>query len=62
LGLKNHHDHLVCVGCGKIIEFFDEVIEKRQEEVAISFNFLMQEHIMQIRGLCKDCQDKKVKS
>ena len=56
LGLKTHHDHLVCVGCGKIIEFFDEVIEKRQEEVAKEFKFLMQEHIMQIRGLCQECQ------
>ena len=58
LGLKTHHDHLVCVRCGKIIEFFDEVIESRQEEVAKEFNFLMQEHIMQLRGLCQECQDK----
>jgi Fur family ferric uptake transcriptional regulator len=59
LGLKTHHDHLVCIGCGKIIEFFDEVIEARQEEVAKRFNFLMQEHIMQLRGLCSECQKKK---
>jgi Fur family ferric uptake transcriptional regulator len=58
LGLKTHHDHLVCIGCGKIIEFFDEVIESRQEEVAREFNFLMKEHIMQLRGLCSECQDK----
>ncbi len=57
LGLKTHHDHLVCVECGRIIEFFDEVIEKRQEDVAKEFNFLMQEHIMQIRGLCSSCQN-----
>jgi Fur family ferric uptake transcriptional regulator len=58
LGLKTHHDHLVCVGCGKIIEFFDEVIENRQIEVAKEFDFFMQEHIMQIRGLCKECQNR----
>ncbi len=58
LGLKTHHDHLVCIGCGKIIEFFDEVIESRQEEVAKEFNFLMKEHIMQLRGLCSECQKK----
>ncbi len=59
LGLKTHHDHLVCTGCGEIIEFFDETIEKRQLEVAREFNFLMQEHIMQIRGLCRECQEIK---
>ncbi len=59
LGLKKHHDHLICSQCGAIIEFFDETIEKRQEEIAKKFNFLMQDHTMKIVGLCEKCQSKQ---
>ena len=56
LGLKKHHDHLICTKCGAIIEFFDETIEKRQEEIAEKFNFKMDDHTMKIFGLCEKCQ------
>lgn len=56
LGLKQHHDHLICTKCGDIIEFFDETIEKRQEEIAKKFNFQMSDHTMKIFGLCEQCQ------
>ena len=56
LGLKKHHDHLICTKCGAIIEFFDETIEKRQEEIAKKFNFKMNDHTMKIFGLCEKCQ------
>ncbi len=56
LGLKEHHDHLICTKCATIIEFFDEVIEKRQEEIAKKFDFQMSDHTMKIIGLCKNCQ------
>ena len=56
LGLKKHHDHLICSACGEIIEFFDETIEERQEEIAKKFNFKMTDHTMKIIGLCKKCQ------
>ena len=56
LGLKKHHDHLICTKCGAIIEFFDETIEKKQEEIAKKFNFQMTDHTMKIFGLCKKCQ------
>ena len=56
LGLKKHHDHLICTKCGDIIEFFDEVIEERQEEIARKFNFQMTDHTMKIVGLCENCQ------
>lgn len=58
LGLKKHHDHLICTKCGVIIEFFDETIETRQEEIAKKFNFKMTDHTMKIIGLCKNCQSK----
>jgi len=56
LGLKKHHDHLICTKCGDIIEFFDESIENKQEEIAKKFNFHMTDHTMKIIGLCENCQ------
>ncbi len=56
LGLKQHHDHLICTACGKIIEFFDETIEAQQEKIAKKFNFKMTDHTMKIIGLCENCQ------
>ena len=56
LGLKKHHDHLICTKCGDIIEFFDKIIEEKQEEIAKKFNFQMTDHTMKIVGLCKKCQ------
>lgn len=58
LGLKKHHDHLICTQCGKIIEFYDEIIEERQEEIAKKFNFKMTDHTMKIVGICEACQKK----
>ena len=58
LGLKKHHDHLICTQCGKIIEFYDEIIEERQEEIAKKFNFKMTDHTMKIVGICEECQKK----
>lgn len=57
-GLKEHHDHLICTQCGKLIEFQDDVIEKRQEEIARKFNFKMTDHTMNITGICDACQAK----
>jgi len=57
LGLKKHHDHLICSSCGDIIEFFDETIEAQQEEIAKKHNFKMTDHTMKIVGLCEKCQD-----
>ncbi len=57
-GLKEHHDHLICIQCGKLIEFQDDIIEKRQEEIARKFNFKMTDHTMNITGVCDVCQAK----
>lgn len=55
LNLFEHHDHLICESCGKIVEFRDEIIEQQQEEVAKKNNFILKEHVMTIYGLCEDC-------
>lgn len=59
LGAKEHHDHFICTECSKITEFVDEEIEKRQHAIAKMLNFKMQDHSMQIYGICSECQTKK---
>jgi len=59
LGLKDHHDHLICIECGRLIEFQDDIIEKRQEEISKKFDFKMTDHTMNITGICKDCRKKQ---
>ncbi|MCX6062271.1 MAG: Fur family transcriptional regulator [Campylobacterales bacterium] len=59
LGAKDHHDHIICTKCGSISEFVDEEIESRQKKIAEELGFIMQEHSMQIYGICKSCQTKK---
>lgn len=61
LGAKEHHDHFICTECGTIIEFVDEEIERRQHAIAQTLNFEMQDHSMQIYGICEVCQNKKEK-
>jgi Fur family ferric uptake transcriptional regulator len=58
-GLKEHHDHLVCLTCGGIEEFFDETIESQQEKIVKKFNFKMTNHTMKILGTCSTCQSKE---
>lgn len=50
-----HHDHLVCMKCGRVDEFIDEVIEKRQEVIAKRSNFKMTDHSLTIYGICHSC-------
>lgn len=54
-----HHDHLVCVKCGKVVEFMDETIERRQREIAKQNNFTLTDHNMILYG---ECSDKKCQS
>jgi len=56
LNLVTHHDHMVCIKCQKIIEFYDEELEKLQEKVASKNNFLIKNHNMLLYGICKECQ------
>lgn len=56
---KPHHEHLVCVKCGKIIEFHKEKIEELQEEVCKEYNFSPINHRLEIFGVCSDCRGKK---
>ncbi|RXJ99549.1 transcriptional repressor [Arcobacter sp. CECT 8986] len=55
---KSHHDHLICTSCGKIVEFLDDEIEKRQDKIAKKNKFKITSHSMQLYGICTDCQSK----
>ncbi len=56
-----HHDHLVCLDCGRVEEFFDPEIEKRQQLVAQSRGFALQEHALALYANCtrSDCEHRR---
>jgi Fur family transcriptional regulator, ferric uptake regulator len=58
-----HHDHLVCLDCGRVEEFFDPEIEKRQHAVAKARGFELQDHALALYAVCtkKNCDHKQAK-
>lgn len=53
-----HHDHLICIECQKIIEFEDEAIEDLQHGVAAKHGFRLLRHKLELYGVCAECQSK----
>lgn len=51
-----HHDHIVCVKCGKVEEFMDDTIEQRQKDIAEKAGFQITDHCLYIYGVCGACQ------
>jgi len=60
----SHHDHIVCVECGHIVEFVDDTIEESQKKVAEKLGFELAEHSMVLYGRCqnKECPHRKRKA
>lgn len=54
-----HHDHMICVSCGRIIEFYEPRIEDLQDEVCARAGFRAVAHSHHIRGFCRECQKTK---
>jgi Fur family ferric uptake transcriptional regulator len=54
LSQKKHHDHLVCLKCGKVVEFEDDVIETRQEDIAKKHKITLTNHSLYLYGECED--------
>jgi Fur family transcriptional regulator, ferric uptake regulator len=56
-----HHDHLVCIDCGLVEEFFDGEIESRQQAIAKERGFKLQEHALALYGACtkENCPHRK---
>jgi len=55
-----HHDHMVCVECGRVFEFIDHKIEDRQKQVAADNGFLIDDHALYLYGVCQGMRDKGV--
>lgn len=55
---SSHHDHLICVECGKIIEFEEPKIEELQERIAARYGFVLKTHKHEMYGVCAECQAK----
>lgn len=56
---REHHDHLICNGCGAILEFHSAEIERQQERVAAAHGFEIEGHRHQIYGYCRACSTKR---
>lgn len=50
---RDHHDHLVCLDCGLIVEFHNDIIEREQVRLATSNSFIVEDHEMVIYGRCQ---------
>ena len=53
---EQHHDHLICERCGRIVEFSNAEIEELQERVARTLDFVISGHKMELYGICGDCR------
>lgn len=51
-----HHDHIVCVKCGRVDEFVDGEIEKRQKQIAIAKGYEITDHSLYLYGVCSECR------
>ena len=58
-----HHDHIVCIHCGRVEEFYDKVIEERQRTIAEKLGFTLRDHAMTLYGECSNanCPGRKAK-
>jgi Fur family transcriptional regulator, ferric uptake regulator len=53
---REHHDHLVCTSCGRVVEYQSEAMEALQREIARRFDFELDDHVLELRGRCKACR------
>ena len=52
---NSHHDHMICIRCGRIIEFYSESLERMQERLCRQENFRGVRHCLDILGICDKC-------
>ncbi|MCW9718007.1 MULTISPECIES: ferric iron uptake transcriptional regulator [unclassified Avibacterium] len=64
LAPSEHHDHIICVDCGKVFEFNDEIIEQRQKQISEEHGIKLKTHSLYLYGKCSDidnCDEKEKK-
>jgi len=59
---REHHDHMICTDCGKVIEFYSAELEALQDVMAEKYGFKLTHHSLRILGVCSDCQNKEIES
>ncbi len=52
---RGHHDHMLCTGCGRVIEFYSPELERLQDELCAERSFKGTAHTLEIKGLCGKC-------
>ncbi len=56
-GEEQHHDHLICERCGRIVEFASAELERLQDRIARELGFAVHRHRMELYGICADCRE-----
>ena len=62
LNRGEHHDHILCVKCGRVEEFSDALIEERQQDIATRLGFKLTDHSLCLYGICVNCQKASLES
>ncbi len=57
LNQGSHHDHLVCVKCGRVDEFYDDIIEQQQKKIAADKGYAITDHNLILYGICSNCAE-----
>ncbi len=52
----DHHDHILCVKCGRVDEFYDEIIEQHQKDIAVRLGYELTDHSLYMYGICANCK------
>ncbi len=53
---QGHHHHLVCIDCGKVVDFSNCDLEELERELAVKSGFVIGEHLLEFRGKCRFCR------
>ena len=53
----DHHDHILCVKCGRVDEFVDEIIEQHQKDIAVRLGYELTDHSLYMYGICSGCKE-----
>lgn len=56
LNQGDHHDHILCVKCGRVDEFVDEIIEQHQKDIAARLGYELTDHCLYMYGVCSNCK------
>ena len=54
-GRKHHHHHLICMKCGRVISFQDDLLEELEEKIAVTAGFHVVDHEVKLYGYCVEC-------